>query len=58
MIIVMHLHLVTARRPPFAMSLTAMLLLEIYALLRIENLDVYIWRKVRSIGNRIPSTGT
>ena len=57
MIIVMHLHLVTARRPPFAMSLTAMLLLEIYALLRIENLDVY-WRKVRSIGNRIPSTGT
>ena len=35
----------TARLPPFAMSLTAMLLLEIYALLRIENL-----RKVRSIG--------
>ena len=57
MIIVMHLHLVTARRPPFAMSLTAMLLLEVYALLRIENLDVY-WRKVRSIGNRIPSIGT
>ena len=39
MIIVMHLHLVTARRPPFAMSLTAMLLLEIYPLLRIENCE-------------------
>ena len=57
MIIVMRLHLVTARLLPFAMSLTAMLLLEIYALLRIENLDVYR-RKVRSIGSRIPSIGT
>ena len=57
MIIVMHLHFVTARLPPFAMSLTATLLLEIYALLRIENLDVY-WRNVRSIGSRIPSIGT